>query len=119
ERADVRRLLGEPLEAAAFTDAENLLERAELLGHLGRQGTDPYRAETGTALILSARAAPGLAQFKGSAPIRRPGGSNPGSAPVKYSPGFDPTALTTGSPRASRRAVPPVRRSPLPWRPRR
>ena len=33
ERADVGRLLGEPLEAPAFADAEDLLEGAELLGH--------------------------------------------------------------------------------------
>jgi len=33
ERADVGRLLGDPLEAPAFTDAEDLLERAELLSH--------------------------------------------------------------------------------------
>ena len=42
ERADVLRLLGEPLEAPAFADAQDLLERAELLGHRG-QGTG-YRA---------------------------------------------------------------------------
>ena len=34
ERADVGRLLGEPLEAPAFADAQDLLELSELLCHL-------------------------------------------------------------------------------------
>ena len=33
ERADVGRLLGEPLEPPALADAQDLLERAEVLGH--------------------------------------------------------------------------------------
>src|SRR5579862_3280568 len=43
ERADVGRLLGEPLETPAFTGAEDLFERAELLGHT-RTGYRPPSA---------------------------------------------------------------------------
>ncbi len=33
ERRDVGRLLGEPLDTPALADAQDLLERAEVLGH--------------------------------------------------------------------------------------
>src|SRR5579862_4717438 len=46
ERADVGRLLGEPLETPAFTGAEDLFERAELLGHT-RTGYRPPSASLG------------------------------------------------------------------------
>ena len=57
ERADIGRLLGEPLEATAFADAQDLLERAEVLGHRPRVPAALFRPGGfgGTVLVAGAR----------------------------------------------------------------